>query len=129
MFLLTHNSILYKVYVNRFPYTAVTVEDKFIVTGSEQEVDCHISGLTGAAAIVTWLDPSNTMIVDGADYGLDSGLLTSGNQTATLTIKLPILEAMTASQTYKCKVQSTYFTTDSPESVNEVTLTPLVLGE
>ena len=111
--------------------TAVDVEDKSIVTGSDQMITCDMSGLS-AAADVTWINPAGNVIseTDTSNYVINQGRTTfnAGVQEATLTIKKPILATWSSDQIYKCAVQSTSIPTTSPQVLKQFTLTPLVLG-
>ena len=80
---------------------------------------------------VTWIDPDNNEISDSDtnNYVIDQGTYIFGSKASTLTIKTAKFASLSSGDVFKCKLKSTLYPTDSPEVVNEMTLTLLTLGE
>ena len=80
-----------------------------MTTAVDQTLTCTIGELdaSGTPVTVTWKDPSDGAVSDGADYVLAQGTVDSnGVQNAELTIKAAKLASFSgqASFTYKCSV-------------------------
>ena len=104
------------------------MDDKSVVTASAQTITCAITGLS-ATATVSWTDPDGAAIADGAgaDYTVDQGTESGGEQDSTLTITSTKLQALDTSSTFTCEVTSGEYT-DSDAASNTMTLTTLVFS-
>ena len=122
---------MYILFKQRDIFSAVEPEQsKYIVTGSDQTIQCYVSELSSTPVTVVWIDPQNNLISasDTSNYIINQGSVLNGNQTTTLTIKTPILSLMTSQQLYKCRVKSQQYPTSSPDIEKNITLDPLTLG-
>ena len=109
--------------------SAVLLEDKSLVTATTQSITCSLSGLSASADIV-WIDPQNANIpISGADYSVNTGSVSSGNQESVLVIQPSILQSMVGNTTYKCQAKSTLYPDNSPNVIKEVVLTTLIFGK
>ena len=106
------------------------MEDKTVTTATDQDIICTISGLSQDTP-VTWIDPDNNEISDSDtnSYDITQGSFIFGSIASTLTIKTTKFASLSSGDVFKCKLKSAFYPTDSPEVVNEMTLTLLSLGE
>ena len=109
--------------------SAVTFEDRSVVTVTDQNLVCTISGLSQNTPI-TWIDPDNNEIStsDTNNYVIDQGTFVFGSKASTLTIKTAKLAVLSSGDVFKCKLKSALYPDDSPDVVKEMTLTLLSLG-
>ena len=105
-------------------------EDRSVATGVEQTISCRISGLSQNSPVI-WIDPDDREISDTDinNYVIDQGNYDAGDKTATLTIKLAVLQNLEQTSVYKCKVKSGLYPDNSPHVEKEMTLTLLGLGK
>ena len=105
-------------------------EDKSVTTATNQDLICTISGLSQDTPI-TWIDPNNNEISDSDtnNYVIAQGTYIFGSKASTLTIKTAKFASLSSGDVFKCKLKSALYPTDSPEVVNEMTLTLLSLSE
>ena len=106
-------------------FSAITPNNRGILTGKAQTISCVIGGLDQAATI-KWIDPDGTDIPDGdsTDYHVDAGSLSGADQTTKLTLKLDVVSKMNSAKTYKCSVSSAEYS-GSGEFTNDVIVTPI----
>ena len=111
-------------------FAGIIFEDKAVSTGSDQVLDCKISGLSQNTPVI-WIDPDNNEISDSDtnNYVIDQGSYVFGNKVSTLTIKQTKLGTIATGSVYKCKVKSALYPTYSPDVVKEMTLTFLGLSK
>ena len=111
-------------------FSAVVFEDRAVSTATEQVLTCTISGLS-QSTLVTWVDPDNNEISDSDtnNYVIAQGSFIFGSKASTLTIKTAEFAFLSSGDVFKCKLKSALYPTDSPEVVNEMTLTLLSLGK
>ena len=105
-------------------------EDKAVTTATEQNLVCTISDLSENTPI-TWLDPDNNEISesDTDNYVINQGSYVFGSKASTLTIKTAKFGSLFSGNTFKCKLKSARYPTDSPDVVSEMVLTLLTLGK
>ena len=110
-------------------FSAVTFEDRSVVTVTDQNLVCTISGLSQNTP-VTWIGPDNNEIStsDTNNYVIAQGSYVFGNKASTLTIKTAKLAVLSSGDVFKCKLKSVLYPDDSPDVVKEMTLTLLTLG-
>ena len=98
----------------------MTLDDKSVVTASEQTISCVINGLS-QTAIVSWKDPDGTIITSGDNYEVVEGTVDdAGQQNSTIsTNKLADLEETSV---FTCEVTSGEYP-ESETSSNDMTLT------
>ena len=99
-------------------------------TATDQTLVCTISGLSQNSP-VTWIGPDNNEISDSDtnNYVIDQGTYIFGSKASTLSIKTAKFASLSSGDVFKCKLKSALYPTDSPEVVNEMTLTLLSLGK
>ena len=114
----------------RLLFAAVTFEDKSVTTATDQTIACGITGLSQEAA-VTWIDPDENVISnsDTNNYVIDQGSYVVGSKSSVLTIKTAKLALLSDTSVFKCKLKSALYPTNSPDVVNDMTLTLLTLGK
>lgn len=115
------------------PLSAVDFVNRAVVTATDQQLTCRISGLS-ADTTITWVDNDNLPILDTDtdNYVIDPGTyVLGGSKASVLTIKKAKLDTWAAGDTYnyKCKLKSALYPVDSPTVVNQMVLTILELGE
>ena len=105
-------------------------EDKSVTTATNQDLICTISGLSQNTPL-TWIDPDNNEISDSDtnNYVIAHGTYIFGSKASTLTIKTAKFASLSSGDVFKCKLKSALYPTDSPEVVNEMSLTLLSLGK
>ena len=105
-------------------------EDKAVTTATAQSIDCVISGLSEDTPI-TWIDPDNSEISDSDtdNYVISPGSYFFGSKASSLTITPAKFASLRSGDVFKCKLKSARYPADSPEVVNEMTLTLLSLGK
>ena len=110
-------------------FLGVTLDDRSVVTVSEQKITCSISDLS-QETLVTWIDPDNNDISDSDtdNYVISQGTYSSGSKSSTLTITKSKLAGLTSGDTFKCKLKSALYPTNSPEVVKSMVLSLLSLG-
>ena len=104
--------------------------DRSVSTKISQVLTCTISGLSQNTPI-TWIDPDNNEISesDTDNYEIGQGSYVFFSKASTLTIKPVVLESLSTTSVFKCKLKSAAFPEFSPDVVNEMTLTLLQLGK
>ena len=63
------------------------------------------------------------------NYVIDQGSFVFGNKASTLTIKTAKLAVLSSGDVFKCKLKSALYPDDSPDVIEEMTLTLLSLGK
>ena len=113
-----------------FYISGVQLEDKTVTTATDQNIICRVSGLSQNTPI-TWIDPDNNEISnsDSDNYVVDQGNYVFGNKASTLTIKTAKLAVLSSGDLFKCKLKSALYPDDSPDVIEEMTLTLLSLGK
>ena len=104
--------------------------DKSVSPKIEQTISCTISGLAQDTQ-VKWIDPNDNEISesDTNNYVIDQGTLFLDKKSSILTIKKVVLQSLSTSSIFKCKLKSAAYPDYSPDVVNEMTLTLLELGK
>ena len=110
--------------------SAVEFVDRSVSKRKDQTLTCSLSGISQDSPI-TWINPDNVEISDSDtdNYVIDQGTFVFGRKASTLTIKQQVLQSLPETSVYKCKVKSSAYPEFSVESVNEMTLTLLELGQ
>ena len=113
-----------------FSFSEVVFDDRSITTATDQNIVCRLSGLSQNTP-VTWIDPNNNEISesDTNNYVIDQGSYVFGNKASTLTIKTAKLAVLSSGDVFKCKLKSALYPDDSPDVVNDMTLTLLKFGK
>ena len=111
-------------------FSDVQLEDKTVTTATDQRIICRVSGLSLNTPI-TWIDPDNNEIStsDTNNYVIDQGSFVFGSKASTLTIKTAKLAVVSSGDVFKCKLKSAQYPDDSPDVMEEMTLTLLSLGK
>ena len=104
--------------------------DRSVSKRKDQTLTCSLNGISQDSPI-TWINPDNVEISDSdtENYIINQGTFVFGRKSSTLTIKQQVLQSLPETSVYKCKVKSSAYPEYSSESVNEITLTLLELGE
>ena len=102
------------------------MDDKTVVTASDQTITCAMTGLTQTASI-SWTDPDGATISDGYDYTVIEGDATAGAQDSTLTIRTAKLQALGTTSIFTCDVTSGQYP-DSETASNTMSLTKYTIG-
>ena len=113
-----------------FSFSEVVFDDRSITTATDQNIVCRLSGLSQNTP-VTWIDPNDNEISesDTNNYVIDEGSYVFGNKASTLTIKTAKLAVLSSGDVFKCKLKSALYPDDSPDVVNDMTLTLLNFGK
>ena len=116
--------------INNFSFSEVVFDDLSITTATDQNIVCRVSGLSQNTPI-TWIDPNNNEIStsDTDNYVIDQGSFVFGSKASTLTIKTAKLAVLSSGDVFKCKLKSALYADDSPDVVNDMTLTLLKFGK
>ena len=114
-------------HINVCYISAVALEDRSIVTASDQTITCVMTGISQTAT-VSWKDPDGATISDGDDYTVVQGTESGGAQESTLTTKTAKLQAFGTTSTFTCDVTSGQYP-DSDTSSTTMTLTTLTFGK
>ena len=110
-------------------FSDVTFVDRSVTTATDQTLNCIISGISQDTP-VTWIGPDNQEIPtdDTKNYVIDQGFFVLNTKTSTLTINVDTFADLASGDTFKCKLRSSLYPTNSPDVVKEMTLTLLSLG-
>ena len=93
-----------------FLSSGVAPKNAEVITGTETEIFCVITGLTTAVTSVTWL--LNSSPVNGDGYSSTLTTLTAGSQIGKLLVKS---SHVTEDKDYVCRVLSGRFSSSPPQ--------------
>ena len=107
----------------------MTLDDKTVVTASDQLLTCQITGISQAVG-VTWKNVDASDLSDLVDeYTVSQGTVSNEAQESTLTITAAKLESLQTSTTFTCVVHSGQYPSSSPDVTKTMVMKTLTFGK
>jgi len=110
-----------------FIVSDVTMNDKFLVTATDQQITCYITDISEPATVI-WKDQDGLSLIDVEGYTISQGTVTNGTQHSVLNITSPTLLSLESSTVFSCVVRSSVYPNSSSSVTKNMTLNTLIFG-